>query len=87
MPLWIPITIAAAFLQNLRSVMQKSIQGRLSTAGASYARFIYALPLSAIYVWMLVKSGEYEIPPPNLVFFIYCALGGLAQILFTVVLL
>lgn len=87
MPLWIPITIAAAFLQNLRSVLQKAIQGRLSTAGAAYARFIYALPLAAIYVWLLVKLGGYEIPEPNLVFFIYCALGGLAQILFTVVLL
>ena len=87
MPLWIPITIAAAFLQNLRSVLQKAIQGRLSTAGAAYARFIYALPLAVIYVWMLVKFGGYEIPPPNLAFFIYCALGGIAQILFTVVLL
>ena len=87
MSLWIPITIAAAFLQNLRSVLQKAIQGRLSTAGASYARFIYALPLAAIYVWMLVKFGGYEIPSPNLAFFIYCALGGIAQILFTVVLL
>lgn len=87
MPLWIPITIAAAFLQNLRSVLQKAIQGRLSTAGASYARFIYALPLAAIYVGMLVSFGGYSIPEPNIAFFIYCALGGIAQILFTVVLL
>ena len=34
MELWIPITIAAAFLQNLRSALQKHIKGRLSTAGA-----------------------------------------------------
>ena len=87
MPLWIPITITAAFLQNLRSVLQKAIQGRLSTAGAAYARFIYALPLAAIYVWMLVKLGGHTIPEPNLIFFVYCALGGLTQILFTVVLL
>jgi drug/metabolite transporter (DMT)-like permease len=87
MPLWIPITIAAAFLQNLRSVLQKAIRGRLSTAGASYVRFIYALPLAAIYVWLLAKFGGYEVPTPNLIFLIYCALGGLTQILFTVVLL
>jgi len=87
MPLWIPITIAAAFLQNLRSVLQKSIKGRLSTTGASYARFIYALPLAALYVWSLTKFGSYELPVPNQKFLIYCVLGSISQILFTVVLL
>ncbi|MGI9354504.1 MAG: hypothetical protein ACR2PF_05000 [Rhizobiaceae bacterium] len=40
--LWIPITIATAFLQNLRSAIQKAIKGRLTTIGAAYARFLYA---------------------------------------------
>ena len=31
MELWIPITIAAAFLQNLRSALQKHLQGSLGT--------------------------------------------------------
>ena len=85
--LWIPITIAAAFLQNLRSMLQKAIKGRLSTSGAAYARFFYAWPLALLYVWGLSKFGGYALPTPNMTFFIYCALGGLAQILFTVVLL
>jgi drug/metabolite transporter (DMT)-like permease len=84
--LWIPITFAAAFLQNLRSALQKAIKGRLSTAGAAYARFFYAWPLGLLYVWALNSSG-FELPTPNATFLIYCALGGLAQILFTVVLL
>ena len=29
--LWIPVTVAAAFLQNLRSAQQKALTGRLST--------------------------------------------------------
>lgn len=85
--LWIPITIAAAFLQNLRSALQKAIKGRLSTTGAAYARFFYAWPFALLYVWALATFGGYETPAPNLAFFIYCALGGLSQILFTVVLL
>ena len=85
--LWIPITIAAAFLQNLRSALQKAIKGRLSTMGAAYARFFYAWPLALLYVWGLAEFGGYETPPPNTLFLIYCALGGLSQILFTVVLL
>ncbi|MEX2520651.1 MAG: EamA family transporter [Paracoccaceae bacterium] len=85
--LWIPVTIAAAFLQNLRSVLQKAIKGRLSTTGAAYARFLYAMPLALLYLWGLSAIGGYETPAPNTLFLIYSALGGISQILFTVVLL
>ncbi len=70
---WIPITILAAFMQNLRSVLQKALKDRLSTTGATYARFIYALPLAALYVWGLSSFGGFEIPPTNRTFLIYCA--------------
>ncbi|MGR3915189.1 MAG: hypothetical protein OD918_11885 [Gammaproteobacteria bacterium] len=30
---WIPITIAAAFFQNIRSALQKHLQDRFSVAG------------------------------------------------------
>ncbi len=85
--LWIPVTIAAAFLQNLRSALQKAIKGRLSTTGAAYARFFYAWPLALVYLYGLSAFGGYEIPRINAGFLIYCVLGGLCQILFTVVLL
>ena len=85
--LWIPITIAAAFFQNLRSVLQKAIKGRLSTTGAAYARFVYAWPFAILYAWILHDGVGYDLPPVNNLFLLYCALGGAAQILFTVVLL
>ena len=87
MELWIPITIAAAFLQNLRSALQKHIKGRLSTAGAAYARFVYAWPIALVYVWGLNAIGGLALPQPNWLFLAYCLAGGLSQILFTVVLL
>ncbi len=87
MSLWIPITIVAAFLQNLRSVLQKAIRGRLSTTGAAYARFVYALPIAVLYLWALQGLGGFAVPQANTAFILYCALGGIAQILFTVVLL
>jgi drug/metabolite transporter (DMT)-like permease len=87
MELWIPITIAAAFLQNLRSALQKHINGRLSTAGAAYARFLYAWPLALVYVWGLNSLGGLAFPTPNWLFLLYCLLGGVTQILFTVLLL
>ncbi len=84
MELWIPITIAAAFLQNQRSALQKHLKGRLSTAGAAYARFVYAWPLTLAYVWGLHGIGGLAWPAPNGLFLLYCVLGGLTQILFTV---
>ena len=87
MELWIPITIAAAFLQNLRSALQKHIKGRLSTSGAAYARFLYAWPLALLYVWALNSFGGLALPAPNGLFLVYCLAGGLTQILFTVLLL
>ena len=41
MELWIPITIAAAFLQNVRSTLQKYLKGRIGTTGATFVRFGY----------------------------------------------
>jgi len=87
MELWIPITIAAAFLQNLRSALQKHIKGRLSTLGAAYSRFVYAWPLALAYVLGLNGIGGLLFPEPNGLYLIYCLLGAVTQILFTVVLL
>ncbi len=84
---WIPITIFAAFMQNLRSALQKYIKGRLSTGGAAYVRFIYALPLALILLWTLVSQFGYALPGINPAFLIYCLLGSLSQILFTFILL
>ncbi|NQV58998.1 MAG: DMT family transporter [Alphaproteobacteria bacterium] len=84
---WIPITIFAAFMQNLRSALQKYIKSRLSTGGAAYVRFIYALPLALIYLWAVQHYGGYELPQVNGLFLLYCILGGLTQIIFTFILI
>lgn len=87
MPLWIPITIAAAFLQNLRSLLQKRLTGKLSTGGATFARFVFAFPLALAYA--LIVSGLTGWFPAsfNLTFCIFLVMGALAQILATYALL
>jgi drug/metabolite transporter (DMT)-like permease len=84
---WIPITVGAAFFQNLRSAIQKHLKGRLSNSGAAYARFFYALPLAAAYVLSLNRFAGFEYPDIHATFLLYCFLGGISQILFTVFLL
>jgi len=85
--LWIPIAIFAAFMQNLRSALQKHLRGRLSTGGASYVRFFYAWPFALAYLWGLGALGGQAVPAANGLFLIYCLAGGLAQILFTFLLI
>ena len=84
---WALFAIIAAFFQNLRSALQKHLKGRLSDTGAAYVRFVYALPIAIIYLYWLVAFRGFPLPSVNVIFFIYCLLGGLCQILFTVCLL
>jgi drug/metabolite transporter (DMT)-like permease len=85
--LWVPISIAAAILQNVRSSLQKHLKGRLSTAGATYVRFLFAVPFVMLYLLALTKGVGYDLPSPSLTFLTYAAIGGLAQILGTVFLI
>ena len=80
MELWIPITVAAAFSQNLRSALQRHLKGNLSISGATFVRFVYAAPLAGLYVWGLSLSGL-VLPTPNATFVAYAMAGGITQIL------
>ncbi|MBY8916810.1 DMT family transporter [Nitratireductor sp. L1-7-SE] len=80
MELWIPITIAAAFLQNLRSVGQKHLKGVMGTTGATFVRFGFGMPF-VLVLWLLLHSAAgYEFPEIHGTFLAWTLLGGLGQI-------
>ena len=87
MELWIPLTIGAAFFQNIRSAMQKHLTGKLSTLGASYVRFIYALPVALIYFLVVYAIEARPMPDIGGTFLSYALLGGICQVMFTIFLL
>ncbi|WP_274630361.1 DMT family transporter [Arvimicrobium flavum] len=80
MELWIPITIAAAFLQNVRSAMQKHLKGRMGTTGATFVRFGFGFPFALAFVAVLHWGVGYELPRLNGAFLAWAVLGGLGQI-------
>ncbi len=86
MELWVPITLAAAFMQNLRSALQKHLKGSLGTSGATFCRFVYAAPLALAYVALLGEGYGFEWPAPNPRFVLFAMLGGLTQITATALL-
>ena len=87
MELWIPLTIAAAFFQNIRSALQKHLQGKLSTLGAAYVRFLYAWPIALVYFFAVILIEGQPLPGFSIDFLLYALFGGICQIMFTVFLL
>lgn len=83
MELWIPITIAAAFCQNLRSALQKHLKGKLGATGATFIRFGYGFPFASAYVAALHYGLGYAVPIATIPFALYAMAGGLAQIIAT----
>ena len=83
MELWIPITIAAAFLQNVRTALQRHLTGEMSSSAATYARFCFAVPFAWLYVFLLVRVGDVALPEVGWRFVLYAIVGGTAQILGT----
>jgi len=84
--IWIPISIFAAFCQNIRSALQKHLKETLSTAGATFVRFFYAVPFALCYLLILHYGVEYDMPQIHLRFLFFVTLGGFAQIAATALL-
>jgi drug/metabolite transporter (DMT)-like permease len=78
--LWIPLAIGAAFLQNVRSALQKYLKDELGVAGATFVRFGYGFPFALIYLLVLVYVCGLPMPELNLRFTIFAFVGALAQI-------
>lgn len=84
MPLWIPVTIFAAFMQNLRFVLQRQLKvTTLSTAGATWARFLYAAPLVALLALGYLAASGQALPQAGVRFWAFLVSGALAQIVAT----
>lgn len=84
MPLWIPVTIFAAFAQNLRFMLQRHLKvTTLSTGGATFSRFLYSAPLVAGIAFGYSAMVGSDMPGLSWAFWSYAIIGGLAQILAT----
>jgi drug/metabolite transporter (DMT)-like permease len=84
MELWIPITIGAATAQTVRFMLQKRLKGMaLSTAGATFARFVYSAPFIAMIAILYARHSGQGAPAIPAAFWPYAIAGGMSQILAT----
>lgn len=87
-PIWLPATLIAAVFQPWRTAVQRRVSKELSINAAGLVRYLYGLP----FALALASGYQYLVAPaafPALGdwFLIYCAAGGLAQIVATNLLL
>lgn len=84
MEVWILVTLGAATAQTLRFMLQKHLRGgTLSTAGSTFARFVYSFPLVALIAWGYGRASGQTLPVPPPGFWPYAVAGGLSQIIAT----
>ena len=85
--LWIIATIFAAITQTIRSAIQRQMQPILGDDGASYIRFLYALPFALLMLYGYGIWAGVGLPSPNWQFWLWVNIAALTQILFTVLLI
>ena len=85
--LWIPITIAAALLQCLRTAQQRALKPALSNDGANFVRYLFGAPVALVMLLSLLAARGQSLPGLNGTFLIWAVLGSVAQITATSALL
>jgi drug/metabolite transporter (DMT)-like permease len=81
--LWIPFTIVASLGQVARNAMQRSLTGPLGTWGATNIRFLFGFPFSVMFFVAVISATGDAVPWPVGAFWPWLALGALAQIVGT----
>ncbi len=83
MPLWIPVTLAAALFQCWRTAKQAKLRGVLSVNGATFIRFLYGAPPALAFLLIALVASGGRLPSASWAMLGYAAAGGLSQILAT----
>lgn len=80
---WIFFTLLAAFMQTGRNALQSKLSSSVSTSGVTLARFLFASPIAAVYLFTLYVFSPQAIPDFSLTFLVYVGIASCLQILAT----
>ena len=83
MGLWVPIALAAALFQSLRTAMQQKLRAHLSVNAAGFVRFAYGLPVALFFLILAKAATDAPLPMPGPRFYALCCVVGLFQIFAT----
>ena len=82
-PIWLPATLVAGAMQAWRTAVQRRVSDSLSLNGAGLVRYLYGIPFALVLIaaYRLLFPGP--LPALHPAFLLFCAVGGLAQIVAT----
>ncbi|WP_305969477.1 MULTISPECIES: DMT family transporter [unclassified Mameliella] len=85
MDLWIIATLCAATFQTARFMLHKLLAtGDISATGSTFARFAYAMPAGLVVLLLYLGLTGAGLPVPGPAFWPWAVVGGMGQILATV---
>lgn len=86
-PLWVAAALIGALAQTGRNATQAGLTAVLGTLGATQVRFLFGLPLAALFLLAVSWAGAEPIPALTPATLGWTVLGGLAQIAGTALML
>ncbi|MCY1126347.1 DMT family transporter [Frigidibacter sp. RF13] len=78
--LWVPVTIVAALAQTGRNAAQAGLTKRIGTVGATQVRFLFGLPFALVFLLIVRLATGEPLPAPGARALGFTAIGALAQI-------
>ncbi len=67
-------------MQTWRNALQSKLSGQVHTLGVTLARFLFASPLAALYLFILYQFQDVQLPHFSLEFSVYVAIASILQI-------
>lgn len=81
--IWILFTLLAAFSQAWRNAFQKQLSQTVDAYGVTLARFIFASPLSLVYLLTLYWISPNDLPQFSSRYWLFIAIACFSQIIAT----
>jgi drug/metabolite transporter (DMT)-like permease len=83
MPIWVAATLTAALFQTWRTALQQRLRGQLSVNAAAVVRYLYGVPVGVMLAALYLAVFGGSLSAPSWAYLLFCALGGLGQIIGT----
>lgn len=82
-PIWLPATLLAGGVQAWRTAVQRRVSQSLSLNAAGLVRYLYGVPFTLMLLGGYRLVFPAPLPSVGPLFLLFCAAGGLAQIIAT----
>jgi drug/metabolite transporter (DMT)-like permease len=87
MMMWLPAALLAGLFQAWRTAVQQRVRADLSVNAAGLVRYLYGFPVACLLLGLYVTWRSVNLPDVGAYFLPFAALGGLAQLLGTLLLI